>query len=160
MTDADYLRHIKFLGKLCYGFDNSAASISALTTLQATTMDQVADAALSSLPEVRLLCDYMGIWTSKLSSADGIRQMMLDIATALLTSADFIASLATAPATNTIQAVLDAWKADFTLNSKTLTTAGSTGLIHFLGQLGSVSAWPSASPGTHPDATYVVSAVV
>ncbi len=160
MTDADYLRHLKFLGKLCYGFDNSASSISALTTLQATTMDQVADAALSSLPEVRLLCDYMGIWTSKLSSADGIRQMMLDIAEALLTSADFIASLTNQPATNTIQAVLDAWKADFTANTKTLTTAGSTGLIHFLDQLGDVAAWPSSGSPTYADGTYVVSAVV
>lgn len=160
MTNGDYARHLKFLGKLCYGFDNSAASISALTTLQATIMDQVADAALTSLPEVRLLCDYMGVWTSKLSSADGIRQTMLDIATALLTSADFISGLTTTPATHDIQDVLDAWKADFTANSKTLTTAGSTGLINFLDQLGDVSAWPSSGSPSYADGTYVVSAVV
>lgn len=169
MTNGNYDRFFKILGKLAYVFDNSGALITAQELTQYRTMEQAAksDQESADLPEIEVLANQYSSWSSAISAGPGVLQtLMKSIATKILTSDDFINSLTTVPASSSINNVLTALGAEMAtgVDNKTLTTVSGVGLVHFFNQLltsGSVT-WHTAADGSasYKDSVYVVNTIV
>lgn len=170
MTNANYDRFFKFLGKLAYMYDNAGSSVTTQNQARYRTVEQAAksDQEYVDLPEVDLLAGYVGSWKAAVSSgASQLQTLMVQIGQALVTSSDFTAAIITAGGlaalTNKSNAgvVITALAAEMTADSKTITTVGSTGLANFLNQVaGSTVATPQSGSPSYPDGTYVVLTIV
>jgi hypothetical protein len=164
MTDANYQRFFKVLGKLAYLYDTATAENTALATLLATTADQVATGLSVDNPAVLMLAQNLGALSVALvNGPQAIQSQAIAIASAYLELPLFKAALTTVPTANTAAAILIALATEMTSVSttKTLTTKSATGLVNFFDTIaGSSGSWNTAAPGDYPDATYCVSAIV
>jgi len=164
MTDANYQRHLKALGKLCALFDAATASTAAANTLLATTADQFATGLVVDNPAVELLAQNLNSLQAAINSGPvAIQTQCVNIAASYLGLPLFISGLTTVPATSSAAAVLTALAAEMTTDTKTLTTKSGTGLINFFDTIaGTAGAWNSAADNVadYKDSIYVVSAVV
>ena len=162
MTDANYLKHLKVLGKLCKLYDDAVASVAAQDTLRATTIDQASTGLSADLPASDIIAAVQSSWSAAILAGEtALQALALSTARSYLLSSYFRSDLTNTPASVTITAVLDAWILDFTANSKTLTTESSACFINFFDALyGSETTFPGSGSPTYADGTYVVSAVV
>lgn len=163
MTDADYLERLKILGKLCYIYDTAAASVTTMETAIARFFDQVATGeAATSWAALQVFNPYTAQFASAVASGPtALKAWAVQCAGYYLASAAFTAGLVTARASNTAAASLVAWIADMTDDSKTLTTAASTGLVHFFETNWSPTGdFPQSESPTYADGTYVVATIV
>lgn len=163
MLDANYQKHFKILGKFAKLYDTAAADVTAQETLAATTYDQIATGvAATSWAALQLLNPYTGSWASAIAS--GSTQLMSlsqSMAAAYLTSAIFRADMTAVPTnTSSAQSVLEALITEMTNDVKTLTTAASTGFVHFFELWSPTGDFPQSGSASYTDATYVVSTVV
>ena len=170
MTNGNYDRFSKILGKLAYVFDNSAALVTAQQLTQYRTMEQVAksDQESADLPEISIIAQYFSSWSSAIDAGPlTLQGLVKTIAIKILTSDDFISSLTTVPASSSINNVLTALATEMGagVDNKTFTNVSSTGLVHFLNQLltgGASVSWHTAVDGSadYKDSVYVVNAIV
>jgi len=72
MTNANYGKHLKNIGKLCYLYDQAAASTTAMNTLRATALDQAATGLSADL-----ISRYQPHWESAISAGPKERLMPL-----------------------------------------------------------------------------------
>ena len=136
MTDANYIRHFKVLGKLAKIYDDAGADVSALNTLVATT-----------------------------SGPTALQSLAVSIGGQYLSLNLFYASLTTVPTSTTAVAALVALQAEMAagVDNKTLSTETTSGLVNFFDAiLGSEGTWNTAADASadYKDSVYVVSAVV
>jgi len=164
MTDANYIRHLKVLGKYCKIYDDADADATAQGVLIATTSDQIATGLAIDTPAVAMHGPYISSLTAAVSSGPtALKALAVQLAGQYLSLNLFYTSLTTVPTSTTAVAALVALQTEMGagVDNKTLTTEGSTGLVNFFDTiLGSEGTWNTAGPGDYPDATYVVSAVV
>ncbi len=164
MLNANYIRHLKPLGKLCYLYDIAGTGLAALKTLRATTYDQVADGTDASAPGVDVFAQYRSRYNNVISQGQQAQQdLALAIATSYMVSDDFIDDLTTQPTSRTIANVIAALETEMAVgvDNKTLTTEAATGLVNFFDTLkGSEGTWNTSGSPDYPDSVYVVSAVV
>ena len=152
MLDANYLKHLKVLGKLCYIYDTASASVVTMETAVARFFDQVATGeASTSWPALQVFNPYTAQFASAVASGPtAIRQWAVQCAGYYLASTAFTADLVTARTSNTVAASLVAWIADMDDDSKTLTTANWAPTGDF----------PQSESPTYADSTYVVATIV
>lgn len=170
MTNANYDRFFKFLGKLAYMYDNAGASVTAQNNARYRTVEQVAksDQEYIDLPEVDLLANYIASWKAAVAGgATQLQALMVTIGQALVTSTDFTGSIITAPGiaalTNSSSAnnVITALAAEMTSDAKTITTVSTTGLANFLNKVATATiATPQSGAASYTDAVYVVVTIV
>jgi hypothetical protein len=164
MTNANYQRHLKILGKLAYLFDAASSDVADMGALLAAFVDQYADATLSSLDAIRIFPNYTPRWQSAINvGPTALQALAKDAANAYLTDAAFIDTLGAEPASTTALAVLTQFAADTVTDSKTLTTKASTGIVNFLDEVaGDDLGWNTAADesATYKDSVYCVASVV
>lgn len=166
MTDANYIRHFKVLGKLAKLYDTAAADSTTLETLLTTFVDQYATGTIASFPAVQLFPRYTTQWISAITAGPtALQSVAKNAAAAYLTSTDFTNDLTTEPTANTALAVLVALATEMGagVDNKTLTTKASTGLVNFFDAIrGTAGSWNTAADGSadYKDSVYVVSTVV
>lgn len=164
MLDANYEKHLKVLGKLCYAYDQAVADLAGQELTAERFFDQVATGASGSWQNLLLASGFAPAWAAAMTNgSEAIKTLMSRLAGYYLTSAEFRDDFVVeAPADPTsAQSVLVALIAELDADSKTLTTAAATGLVHFF-----ETEWAptgdflqSESP-SYADATYVVQTVV
>jgi len=166
MTDANYQRHLKVLGKLARLFDTAGADDTAMKALLATFVDQYATGGAASLPAIEVFPTFTARWAAAITAgAAALKKVAQDAATAYLRSDDFVNDMTVAPSNNTVAAVLAALQTQMNAanDNKKFTTKSSTGLVNFFDSL-------LAAPGTwntiadasadYKDSVYVVDAIV
>lgn len=162
MTNDNYARHLKVLGKLVFVYDTASAEATNHETYLATTFDQVATGSSVDNDAVALLAGHIAAWRLAITEgATSIKARMKSIVDSYLRSSlfrsDFVTGAPTAAMTAAQVAVL--FDAEMTADSKTFTTAGATGLAHFFNTEYSTT-MPDAGSPTYADGTYCVSTVV
>lgn len=164
MTNDNYIRHFKVLGKLAKLYDIAAADESDLETLLSTFVDQYATGTVASLPAILIFPNHTVAWSQAISAgATALQTVAKNAASAYLIDDDFTGDLTTTPAATTAAAVLTALATEMGagVDNKTLTTKSSTGLVNFFDAiLGSSGSWNTSGTPTYADGTYVVSTVV
>ncbi len=162
MTNANYTRFISAFGKLCYGYDQAAANVTTQQQTQYRSMEQFAKSnqEFTNLPEIGVLAANFSLWSAAIQQGPtSIQTLMISIAAKILQSTDFIAALVTVPANNSLANVMGAWNTDMTNDSKTLTTATTSGLANFLNQVTGVVVTNTSGSPTYADGTYVILAI-
>lgn len=166
MTDANYIRHFKVLGKLAKLYDDAGANDTAMRTLLATFVDQYAEGTSASLSAINIFPTYTRQWANAIgSSPASLQAIAVAAAGAYLISADFTADLTTTPSATTPAAVLIALATDMGagVDDKTLSTEATSGLVNFFDAVqGAEGTWNTEDDATadYKDSVYVVSAVV
>jgi len=168
MTDANYIRHFKVLGKLAYLYDTAGSNATALQTLLAVFADQVADGTYLTVPAVKLFNNTITEWDAAIGTAGSLttlRSMAVNAGRAYITNATFTAGLTTTPASASVADVLAALQTEMGagVDDKTLSTEAATGLVNFLDTLlGSEGTWNTAEDASadYKDSVYVVAALV
>ena len=164
MLDANYLRHLKVLGKWAKLFDVAAADVTTLDTLLSTTVDQYATGTTDSLPAILLFPTFTNRFSSAIGQgATALQQVAKDAAKAYLISADFREDFVTStPATpSSVASVLTALAAEMTTDGKTFTTKTTTGFCLFFDSITeTTTAFPQSGAPTYADSVYVVSTIV
>ncbi len=161
MDSANYVKHLKVLGKLCYIWDNSDPALTTQQTNISRLMDQTATGEAASLAATLLIGAFMPRLNDAITIGSTLRTAIEDATATYLTNALFTDDLTTDPTAGTAKAVLEAWITDFGLDSKTLTTATTDGLVHFFEAVWSpTGSFPQSGSPTYADGTYVVQAIV
>ncbi|HEY3322074.1 MAG TPA: hypothetical protein VGP72_16525 [Planctomycetota bacterium] len=164
MTNGNWQKHLKNLGKFCFLNDNAAASVATLNQLRAATLDQLSDDLITSLPLVDSFTSQQNAAFAQAidSGPTALQNVAKNSAINYLTNAAFIADLTNKPANPvTAATAIAALVAEMTADVVTFTTKSGTGICNFLDMIsGTTNAFPQASPGTYPDATYVVLTVL
>ncbi len=167
MTSGDYVKFLKLFGKLCKTYDVARADQAVHETLMGNSDDQFGSGGSANLPEIDVFNRTFQQWRNTQRSGVVAEQaLMLSIATQLLALDDFYTALTTKPATRAPEIVLAAWVTDMGLDSKTLLTLTTSGLVRFFNivaghdGLANTLTIPTAGSPTYADATYVVSTVV
>jgi hypothetical protein len=171
MISGNYAKHLKILGKLCYMWDtavavlaNDADTLSDRQTEDAALYDQAATADPVDLASTELIASYVQSLSATRSAGSTARKALIETMTAAyLTSpyfyGDLVGNVPDAP--SSAKSVLEALIEEMTDDTKTFTTASSTGLVHFFETVWSpTGTFPQSGSPTHADATYVVVAIV
>lgn len=163
MLDANYQKHLKILGKLCYGWDEASADLASQTLTAERFYDQTATGAAGSWVNLQLFNGFTSQWAGALvAGATAIKSLMETMAASYLTSAEFqddMTTVATTP--SSAQSVLEALIAEMGDDSKTLTTAAGTGLVHFFETVWAPDGdLPQSGSPSYADGTYVVQTIV
>lgn len=164
MLDANHIRHLKVLGKICYLYDTAGSQQSTMELGLSRLADQVAAGDAPSLPGVLTIANFLNAYDSAISAGQEAQQTVcMNMATAYLISEDFRNDLVdnTPETPGSVASVLDAWALELTNDSKTLTTESSTGFVNFFENvLEATEDFPEAGSPTYADSTYVVAAIV
>lgn len=166
MTNGNYIRHFKVLGKLCKLYDDANANSTAEGELLATFADQYSDGTEASLAAISLFPAYTSQWASSINNgASNLANIAINAAAAYLVNATFTDDLTTTPTTGTAAASLVALATDMGagVDNKTLGTKTTSGLVNFFDAIaGESGTWNTESDATadYRDAVYVVSTVV
>lgn len=167
MTNSNYIRHFKNLGKLCYLYDQASANITAMQTLVSASYDQWADGTLVSYPVILLLNPYSDQLKSAITNgASALKSVAVTMAGQYLLNADFLKDFEhSTPTATSVKAVLEALITEMQAvapgDNKALTTQSATGFVNFFEtNWAPAGSFLQAAPGDYPDATYVVAAVI
>jgi hypothetical protein len=163
MTDANYIRHLKVLGKYCKLYDNATADITAQNLLLSTTCDQVATGLSVDLPAVLLQAGISQQWSGNIvNGATALQSTAINAASQYLTLALFRDSMTTVPASVTAAAVITAFVTELgETTTAWLSTETTSGLANFFDVIsGAEQTWPGSGTNQYLDATYVVSTIV
>lgn len=162
MQDADYLRHLKALGKLVYGYDQAAANAATHRDIVAKTFDQVATGDADDNEALTIVAGQLSTWLSAIANGPAaIQALMKTLVEQYVRSTLFLDSFETgAPlASMTTAAILTLFAAEMTEDSKTFDTDGADGFANFFKTEYDVTC-PTAGSPTYADATYVVGTIV
>ena len=165
MTSGNYQRHFKVLGKLAYLYDIAGSATSSEATLLATNTDHISTSLPDDNPSVFLFSAFTNSIQSAINSGPTVLQNLAkQIAGLYVQQSLFTSGLTTVPSGNSPLAILTALATEMTsVDSKTLTTLASTGLVNFFDAvMGSAGSWNTAADGSadYKDSVYVVSAIV
>ena len=165
MTDANYIRHFKVLGKLAKLYDASASSVEEANTLLATTGDQIATGLVEDNPAMLLFSGYANSLQSAINTGpSNIQSMCRTIAGQYLQLPLFVTGLTTVPATTSVADIAAALATEMTsVDTKTITTKTTAGLANFLDvTAGTTGAWNTAADGAadYKDSVYCVDTIV
>jgi hypothetical protein len=164
VQDADYLRHLKPLGKFCYMYDTAGDQASVLDLGLARTVDQVGTGEIESLPGVLITSRYVDqINSAILAGPTALQSVITSLAAAYLTDADFRGDLEdnTPDNPNDVVSVLNAFALELTGDGKKLDVEDTVGFVNFFHNvLGATEVFPTDVSPTYADATYVVAAIV
>ena len=162
MTDANYQKHLKLLGKLCLLYDDANTQQGNTSTLLENFVDQYADGL--KLASIKIFSTYQLQWLNALSGNSALANIATAAAAAYLTDPTFTADLTTVPVNpQSVTSVLAALQTEMSagVDNKTLSTLGSTGLVHFFNSfLPSPGTWNTSGTPSYADGTFVVSAVI
>jgi hypothetical protein len=140
MITGNYDKHFKNLGKIAKSWDRAVAVLAVdATTLtdrqteDAALYDQVATADPDDLVATELIASYQQALSATRTAGSSARKSLMEtMAAAYLTSPYFYGDLTNVPeAPSSAKSVLEALIEEMTDDSKTLTTASSTGFVHF-----------------------------
>ncbi|HEY3325132.1 MAG TPA: hypothetical protein VGP72_32055 [Planctomycetota bacterium] len=166
MDNANYIRHLKVLGKLADLFDKAVAAETDLTDLLEVFVEQYATGT-GSLSDVKKMPVYTNQWAGAITNGPtALRKVAIDAATAHLLDANFQDDLTTKPTnTSSVASVIAAFAIDMSgaKDNVTLTTKSAAGLVNFFDAIaGSSGTWNTAADGsaTYKDSVYVVDTLV
>lgn len=170
MTNANYDRFFKILGKLCTTYDNAGTSLTTQNLQRYRFVEQIAksDQEVTDLAAIDLLTQYLPTWKAAVASGvTTLQSLMVQMAGALFTSSDFTAAIITvagkAALTSTSSApnVIAALAVEMAAaqDNKKLSTLAATGLVNFMNQVaGSAQAWNTIidASADYKDSVYVI----
>ena len=163
MTDANYIRHAKALGKFAKLYDQATADIATLNTLLATTADQVATGTSVDNPAVLMLAGYLPSLNNSIGNGPtAIQAQAIAIAKSYLALPLFTGSMTTVPATTSAADVVAALVTELGLTTTAyFTTLTTTGIANFLNVVsGVLQTWPGSGSNQYLDSVYCVSTIV
>lgn len=163
MQNGSYLNHVKILGKAIYMYDNAIPN-SDMEDLLVIFSDQVADTGVYD--SVVLFSEYIGgLDTAFNASAVAIKAQVLSFVNRYLTSSSFTNTIEFgSPSSSSAKVSIEAWIVDMLAihDNKTFTTPvdGVSGFVNFFRTVfapdETTNVFHTASPGSFPDATYVI----
>lgn len=167
MTDPNYQKHFKVLGKIARVWDDGGLDVPSMQLLAARFFDQIATGEAPSYGTTLLLNPFATALDASMQvGANAVQNIAAQMAAAYLTAADFLADLTTTPS-NTSQAakVLEALQTEMGAgeDNVTLTDKAATGLVNFFDSGWSPTlGWNTASDATatYKDSIYVVTTIV
>ena len=167
MIAADYVTHLKVLGKLARLWDDASSDASAMKLLIARFYDQIATGEAPSYDTLLTLNPYTSLLNGGVQNgAEAIKTVTVAAAAAYLISATFRDSLITTPATpSNSTSVLEALQTEMGagVDNKTLTTSAATGFVNFFdANFSPTGSWNTEADGTadYKDSIYVVTTIV
>ena len=169
MLNANYVRHLTILGKLCNLYDSAGTTIAELETLIENTVEQDAKDATGAWSNIRTQLPYVQQAQGAVNSGVvNLQAIAIQAALAYLVDANFYDDLTTVPSPKgNAAASLAALQTDMSagVDNKTLTTLASTGLVNFFNEClaaqgQGVGTWNTSNAPTYADGTYVVSTVL
>ena len=165
MTDANYIRHFKALGKFAAFFDEAVSAVSAEEILLANTADQIATGDPDDNPSVILFAAFASSLQAAITSGpSGIQNLAKQVAGQYVQQALFTSGLTTVPASASVAAIMTALATEMTdVDNKTLGTKTTTGLVNFFDAItGTSGSWNTESDTTadYKDSVYAISAIV
>jgi hypothetical protein len=163
MLDAGYAKHFAAIGKLVYLWDTAGAQVATLETGAARFFDQIATGESASWPASKFFNPYTQSIADAIASGPvALQDRIKSLVGYYLTSPIFLADLETTPVNATqAKSVLEALIAEMADDSKTFTTAASTGFVHFFETLWSpAGSFGQSGTPTYADSTYCVATIV
>ncbi len=167
MTDANYQKHLKVLGKLCKLWDDAGSDEDTQKELIARMFDQAATGELPSYPALLILNPYTAALDRSIVSGVVAQQATAkSMAEAYLKSSTFTDDLTTSVTGGvTGTTVLNALQTEMGAgeDNKTLTTSAATGFVNFFDTNWSpTGSWNTEADATadYKDSVYVVSTIV
>jgi hypothetical protein len=172
MTDGNYQKHCKVLGKYCRLYDTAGTNETAMKALEAITIDQVADGLAASLPACEALAGKLPAWKTAISAGpSALKAVAIQLAAQYLQLDLFCSTLVghAATAGSAVTTILTAFQDEMSAShdNKTLGTKTTSGLVNFFDAVavdagGSAGTWNTESDATadYRDAIYVVDTAV
>lgn len=167
MTDAQYQKHFKVLGKLARLWDDGGLDVSTMQLLAARFLDQIATGEAGSYATTLLLNPYtVNLDNSIKVGVNAVQSIAKQMSEAYLKSSIFIDDLATVPANATLPIkVLEALQTEMSagVDNKTLTDLAATGFVNFFNSVWAPTlTWNTAADVTadYKDSVYVVTTIV
>lgn len=172
MTDANYQKHFKVIGKLTYLYDTAVTTLATLEGYVSALYDQIWTGAQASYEAGRLLSEYAQQMDRAINdqvSGTTLRQTMAQkMLKAYIKSSLFTGDLENTPSdASREKAICEAFQQDLVDNSKTMSTETTTGMVNFMDEACGPTGGPSVGWNTEADATadykdsvYVVEAQV
>ena len=157
MTDANYIKHMKVIGKLAYCWDQAGDTLATMEAYIAALFDQVFTGAGASYDAGLLLAGFHGSLDQAINagaSGETTRKAMLaHVCSQYLVNALFTNDLTTTPTASTATAACEALQFDLVADSKTLTDVAATGIVNFLETAFAPISGPTGGWETEADAT-------
>ena len=170
MTNDNYIRHLKVLGKLVFVYDEASAQVDEHRDYLAVTCDQIATGLAIDNDALTALAANLPSWNLAISSGpESLKVRMTTLLEAYIKTAMFCDTIVetTVNANQSATVILQALAVEMDTDTKTLTEQSylDHGLAAFFeSEYASQTTWetpfPIDSPGSYPDETYVVGTIV
>lgn len=157
MTDANYQKHFKVIGKMTLLYDYPGEAEATLELYASALYDQTWTGAQPSYDAGILLNPYAASLATAIASAVNAttarKDALIAMCRAYIQNSVFCDDLTTTPTANTAAACCTALQFDLVADNKTMTTEAATGMVNFLDTACSPTGGPSGGWNTEADVT-------
>lgn len=161
MIAGNYQKHLKVLGKCAYLYDNATSQGDNEDDFISVFMQQVA-AQQSSVINAAFNTSFGALLRSVNVGARSQVTLARAMTEAYLAQSTISTDMTTTPSSSAAIDVLEALQTEMAAgqDNKTLTTAGSTGLVNFFDTWSPTGSWNTSGTPDYADSTYVVNTYV
>ena len=163
MTNDNWIRHLKVIGKLAFMHDTAGTNVTAENLAIATTADQIATALVIDNPTVELFGQNVASLLNAVTSGSSrIQEICVTLAAQYMALPLFTSSMTTVSTSLSAADLVTALITEMGLTTTAwLTPTAATGIANFLNIVsGSVQTWPSSGTHQYEDSVYAISEVV